>query len=47
MTLELAMVTIDCVDPRRLAGFWTEALGGASCSMVCVKMCKSVLGMVG
>jgi hypothetical protein len=21
------MVTIDCADPRRLAGFWTEAAG--------------------
>lgn len=27
MTLELGMITIDCVDPQRLAGFWTEALG--------------------
>jgi predicted enzyme related to lactoylglutathione lyase len=27
MTLELDMITIDCADPRRLAGFWTKALG--------------------
>jgi catechol 2,3-dioxygenase-like lactoylglutathione lyase family enzyme len=27
MTLELGMVTIDCEDPRRLAEFWTAALG--------------------
>ncbi|WP_199430262.1 VOC family protein [Qaidamihabitans albus] len=28
MTLRLGMVTIDCADPRRLAGFWTSVLGG-------------------
>ncbi|WP_020498421.1 VOC family protein [Sciscionella marina] len=27
MTLSIGMVTIDCADPGRLAGFWTEALG--------------------
>ncbi|EID53217.1 VOC family protein [Saccharomonospora xinjiangensis] len=27
MTLSLANVTIDCTDPRELAGFWTQALG--------------------
>ncbi|SFO85707.1 Glyoxalase/Bleomycin resistance protein/Dioxygenase superfamily protein [Amycolatopsis arida] len=27
MTLELGMVTIDCADPRRLADFWSAALG--------------------
>jgi catechol 2,3-dioxygenase-like lactoylglutathione lyase family enzyme len=21
------MITVDCADPRKLAGFWTEALG--------------------
>ncbi|MEU6642255.1 VOC family protein [Saccharomonospora sp. NPDC046836] len=26
MTVTLAMVTIDCADPRRLAEFWTKAL---------------------
>jgi hypothetical protein len=26
-TLELGMITIDCADHQRLAGFWTEALG--------------------
>jgi len=27
MALELGMVTVDCADPRQLAGFWTKALG--------------------
>ncbi len=27
MTLSLENVTIDCTDPRVLAGFWTQALG--------------------
>lgn len=27
MTLRLGMVTIDCENPRTLAGFWTRALG--------------------
>ncbi len=27
MTLELAHVTIDCVEPERVAAFWSEALG--------------------
>ncbi|SFI89919.1 VOC family protein [Amycolatopsis sacchari] len=27
MILDLAMVTVDCADPRRLAAFWCEALG--------------------
>ena len=27
MTMTLGMVTIDCADPQKLAGFWTEALG--------------------
>ncbi|PRX48441.1 putative enzyme related to lactoylglutathione lyase [Prauserella shujinwangii] len=27
MNLTLGMVTLDCADPRRLAGFWTKALG--------------------
>jgi len=26
MTLALGMVTFDCVDPQRLAGFWAAAL---------------------
>jgi predicted enzyme related to lactoylglutathione lyase len=28
MDLQLAMVTIDCADPRELAKFWTAALDG-------------------
>ncbi|GAA3042003.1 VOC family protein [Actinokineospora globicatena] len=27
MTIGIAGVTIDCADPRTLAGFWTKALG--------------------
>ncbi|GAB2783569.1 VOC family protein [Amycolatopsis magusensis] len=27
MTVQLGAVTIDCADPRKLAEFWTEALG--------------------
>lgn len=27
MALTVEMVTIDCAEPRALAGFWTEALG--------------------
>jgi predicted enzyme related to lactoylglutathione lyase len=27
MTAAIAMVTIDCADPKELAQFWTEALG--------------------
>jgi predicted enzyme related to lactoylglutathione lyase len=27
MVMTAKMVTIDCADPRRLAGFWTEAAG--------------------
>ena len=27
MVMTPKMVTIDCADPRRLAGFWTEAAG--------------------
>jgi len=27
MALKPGMVTIDCADPRTLAGFWTEAAG--------------------
>jgi hypothetical protein len=27
MTLRLQNVSIDCLDPERLAGFWAEALG--------------------
>ncbi len=27
MALTAHMVTIDCADPKSLAGFWTEALG--------------------
>jgi predicted enzyme related to lactoylglutathione lyase len=27
MNLAIAMVTLDCADPGRLAPFWTEALG--------------------
>jgi predicted enzyme related to lactoylglutathione lyase len=27
MVMTPRMVTIDCADPRRLAGFWTEAAG--------------------
>jgi catechol 2,3-dioxygenase-like lactoylglutathione lyase family enzyme len=27
MALELGMVTVDCADPKQLAGFWTKALG--------------------
>ncbi|AXB44212.1 VOC family protein [Amycolatopsis albispora] len=27
MTVQLGAVTIDCADPKKLAGFWTEALG--------------------
>jgi predicted enzyme related to lactoylglutathione lyase len=27
MTIQLGAVTIDCTDPRKLAEFWTEALG--------------------
>ncbi|MBP2477149.1 putative enzyme related to lactoylglutathione lyase [Crossiella equi] len=26
-TVRIGMVTIDCADPRALAGFWTAALG--------------------
>src|SRR5205085_11214774 len=26
-TIEMGGVTIDCADPRKLAEFWTEALG--------------------
>lgn len=26
VTVHLAMITIDCADPRRLAEFWTKAL---------------------
>ena len=29
MALQMAMVTIDCADPRKLAEFWTAALGTA------------------
>jgi predicted enzyme related to lactoylglutathione lyase len=28
MSIQLGGVTIDCADPRKLAGFWAEALGG-------------------
>ncbi|MGW5049980.1 VOC family protein [Actinokineospora sp. NPDC004072] len=27
MSMEIGGVTIDCADPRKLAEFWTEALG--------------------
>ncbi|HEU5475000.1 MAG TPA: VOC family protein [Actinophytocola sp.] len=27
MSIHLGGVTIDCADPAKLAGFWTEALG--------------------
>ncbi|WP_414940764.1 VOC family protein [Amycolatopsis sp. cmx-11-51] len=27
MGIKLGMITIDCVDPRGLAAFWTQALG--------------------
>ncbi len=27
MTLDMAMITVDCTDPQRLARFWTAALG--------------------
>ncbi|MCP2256881.1 Glyoxalase-like domain-containing protein [Streptoalloteichus tenebrarius] len=29
MSLALKMVTIDCLDPHRLAEFWTRALGAS------------------
>ncbi|HEX3751664.1 MAG TPA: VOC family protein [Streptosporangiaceae bacterium] len=29
MGLAIGMVTIDCADPKRLAGFWAAALGVA------------------
>ena len=28
MSLDVAMVTIDCSDPDALAGWWAEAVGG-------------------
>lgn len=28
MSLSLEMVTVDCADPRRLAGWWAAAIGG-------------------
>ncbi len=28
MSLNLEMVTVDCVDPARLAPWWAEAIGG-------------------
>ena len=27
MTISVACITVDCRDPRRVAGFWAEALG--------------------
>jgi predicted enzyme related to lactoylglutathione lyase len=27
MTIQLRNVTLDCADPRRVAAFWSEALG--------------------
>ncbi len=30
MSLSLEMVTVDCTDPRRLAQWWAEAVGGAT-----------------
>jgi hypothetical protein len=29
VTLTLEMITLDCVDPRRLAQWWAEAVGGS------------------
>ncbi len=28
MTLSLEMITVDCLDPERLAQWWADALGG-------------------
>ncbi len=28
MSLSLEMITVDCTDPRRLAQWWAEAVGG-------------------
>lgn len=29
MSLSLEMITVDCVDPQRLAQWWAEAIGGS------------------
>jgi predicted enzyme related to lactoylglutathione lyase len=29
MSLSLEMITVDCADPRRLAEWWAEAVGGS------------------
>ncbi len=29
MTLSLEMITVDCTEPRRLATWWAEAVGGS------------------
>lgn len=29
MTLSVEMITVDCVDPGRLAQWWAEAVGGS------------------
>jgi hypothetical protein len=29
MSLSLEMITVDCTDPQRLAGWWAEAVGGS------------------
>lgn len=29
ISLSLGMITVDCTDPRRLAQWWAEAVGGA------------------
>ena len=29
MTLTLEMITVDCIEPRRLATWWAEAVGGS------------------
>lgn len=29
MSLSVEMITVDCVDPQRLAQWWAEAIGGS------------------